>query len=83
MRKPDEWAEGTIPGARTIFVGELEQRLGEMPQTGEIVTMCSVGHRGGLAASILARHGRRVVNFLGGYNAWKQSELGHKKDRAA
>lgn len=83
VRKPDEWAEGSIPGARTIFVGEIEQRLSEVPQTGEIVTMCSVGHRGSLAASILARHGRRAANYLGGYNAWKQGELGHKKDQAA
>lgn len=55
---------------------DLEQRLAELPKTGEIVTMCSVGHRGGMAASILARNGRRAVNYLGGYNAWKQAEPG-------
>ena len=35
--------------------------------------MCSVGHRGGLAASIMERHGLRALNYLGGYTAWKKT----------
>ncbi len=71
VRKPDEWEEGSIPGALRIFVGDLEARIGELPQGRELVTMCSVGHRGGLAASMLERHGLRPLNYLGGYTAWK------------
>lgn len=74
VREPQERTHGTIPGALEIFVGELEGRLGELPRGGELVTMCSVGNRGSLAASMLARRGRRVLNFLGGYNAWKRTE---------
>ena len=73
VRKPDEWAEGTIEGARTIFVGDLEKKIGELPKDTLLVSMCTVGHRGGLGASILARHGLRTANYLGGYTAWKQT----------
>lgn len=74
VRKPDESSAGTIPGALRIFVGELADKLEQIPRGPEIVTMCSVGHRAGLAASILARHGyRRVYNYLGGYQAWTRS----------
>jgi hydroxyacylglutathione hydrolase len=71
VRKPSEWQQGTIEGARAIFVGELEQRLDDLPRAAPVVTMCSVGHRGGIAASILVKHGfREVYNYLGGYTAW-------------
>lgn len=71
VRAPGEHAQGTIEGASEIFVGELEKRLDELPRDRPVVTMCSVGHRGGIAASILARHGfRAVYNYLGGYQAW-------------
>lgn len=70
VRKPDEVDEGTIAGARPIFVGDLERRMHELSGSATIITMCSVGHRGSLAASILQRRGRRAVNYLGGYRAW-------------
>lgn len=73
VRKPDEWEEGSIDGAEKIFVGELEQKLDRIPRDQTLVAMCSVGHRGGLAASILARHGfRDVYNYLGGFTAWSR-----------
>lgn len=71
VRKPAEVDRGTLDGAQAIFVGELEKRIAEVPRDRPVVTMCSVGHRGGIAASILARHGvRQIFNYLGGYGAW-------------
>jgi hydroxyacylglutathione hydrolase len=71
VRAPAERAHGTIEGAYPIFVGDLEKRLDALPRDQAVVTMCSVGHRGGIAASVLARHGfRAVYNYLGGYQAW-------------
>jgi hydroxyacylglutathione hydrolase len=71
VRKPAEVKEGTLKGAQAIFVGELEKRVREVPRDRPVVTMCSVGHRAGIAASILARHGHpKVFNYLGGYTAW-------------
>jgi hydroxyacylglutathione hydrolase len=71
VRAPGEWEQGTIDGASNIFVGELEKRQGELARDQPVVTMCSVGHRGAIAASILVKHGfREVYNYLGGYQAW-------------
>ena len=43
----------------------------EIPRDKEIVVMCTVGNRGGLAASILLRAGfKGVHNVLGGFEAW-------------
>ena len=73
VRKPDEWEQGAIDGAEHIFLGHLEDRLGDLPRDRDIVTVCSVGHRGGVAASLLAKHGfDRANNYLGGFTAWSQ-----------
>lgn len=75
VRKPAESAAGTIEGAARIFVGELEERRGELDPSRPVVAMCSVGHRGGVGASLLARHGfEQVYNLLGGYQAWQAQE---------
>lgn len=80
VRKPDEVQEGTLAGAQPIFVGDLERRLDRIPRGATLVSMCSVGHRGGLGASILSRHGfEHVYNYLGGYAAW-QRHAGEEKE---
>ncbi len=69
--------EGHIRGARHIFVGDLEERLGELgvKKDEPLAVTCSVGHRGSLAVSMLERHGyEHVFNLLGGMTAW------HKQD---
>ncbi len=73
VRGKDEYASGHIPGAVNIYIGELEGRLHEVPQDLPVVSICAVGHRGGLGASILKRHGYdRAFNLLGGTTAWKE-----------
>jgi hydroxyacylglutathione hydrolase len=77
VRKPDEWEEGTLEDAQQVFVGHLQSRLDELPRDRPLVTMCSVGHRAGIAASLLKREGfEQVHNYLGGYTAWSQQEQG-------
>jgi len=66
VRQPNEWAEGTIPGSRTIFVGDLRDRVGEVPADGEVWTACRSGHRAAIAASLLDREGVVVRVVLGG-----------------
>lgn len=70
--------EGHIAGARHIYVGDLDRRARELRSFKEapIVVTCSVGHRAGLAASVLARHGfTNVSNLLGGMTAWQKLGL--------
>jgi len=76
VRDEYEWNEKHIPGAIHQFVGYLEERLPQLPKDSEIVVHCDVGHRSGLAVSILKRHGfTRTYNMLGGISAWKELGL--------
>jgi hydroxyacylglutathione hydrolase len=73
VREKEEYAEGHIPGAVNIYVGELEKRLAEVPSDRPVVSVCSMGNRSGLGASILARDGfTGVYNLIGGMTAWKE-----------
>ncbi|MGH2572925.1 MAG: MBL fold metallo-hydrolase [Actinomycetota bacterium] len=60
VRQQREWDAGHIPGSRHIFVGDLRDRLGEVPRHREIWTACSTGHRAAIAASLLDRSGAAV-----------------------
>ena len=70
-RGQDEWDSGHIAGSLHLYVGYLEQRLGELPNDKPIAVICNVGHRAGLGASILIRAGYSTVyNVLGSVKAW-------------
>jgi glyoxylase-like metal-dependent hydrolase (beta-lactamase superfamily II)/rhodanese-related sulfurtransferase len=61
VRQPIEWRDdGTVPGARTIFVGELPARLAELPRDRRITVLCRSGQRAAIAASLLAGAGFEV-----------------------
>jgi hydroxyacylglutathione hydrolase len=77
--------EGHIASASHMFVGYLDKHLERMtPQLNKqepIAVTCSVGHRAGLATSILLRHGfERVSNLLGGMTAWNKLQLRTVRD---
>jgi membrane protein DedA with SNARE-associated domain/rhodanese-related sulfurtransferase len=62
-----------IPGALALDVGDLDQRLGELPADGEIVFYCSCPNEA--SAAVVARHlidrgYTRVRPLLGGLEAW-------------
>lgn len=78
VRDPDEFASGHIPEARNRYVGDLRESLAELnlEMQRPIVVTCSVGHRAGLAVSILRRAGYADVrNLLGGMKAWQALDL--------
>jgi hydroxyacylglutathione hydrolase len=76
--------EGHIPGAHHLYVGYLEAHLGlirtALGERASIAVTCSVGHRSGLAVSLLERQGfRNVKNLLGGMTAWRALKLPDEK----
>ncbi|MBZ2209587.1 MBL fold metallo-hydrolase [Massilia sp. R798] len=76
VRDDMEWEEKHIPGAHHMFVGYLEANPLQVPHERKIVVHCSVGHRAGLAVSILRRQGfSNVYNMLGGLTAWEKLDL--------
>lgn len=76
VRQPEEWEEVHIPGATLIPLGELSQRLSELPKDQEIVVYCRSGNRSQSGAEILAKNGfNSVTSMAGGINEW--SAAGH------
>lgn len=72
VREPDEWDAGHIPGALHIPLGELPQRLGELPD-GDLVVVCRSGGRSARAVAWLAQNGYDALNLDGGMTAWSRA----------
>jgi hydroxyacylglutathione hydrolase len=71
VRNDSEWAEGHIPSAVHIPLGQLQARIDEVPKDAPLVVQCQLGGRSAIAASILQQSGRKnVTNLTGGYAAW-------------
>jgi NADPH-dependent 2,4-dienoyl-CoA reductase/sulfur reductase-like enzyme/rhodanese-related sulfurtransferase len=71
VRTRAETSAGAVPGAVNIPLGELRQRLGELPRDREIWVHCGVGQRSYYAARILKQHGFRARNLSGGFQTCK------------
>lgn len=67
VREESELAEtGRLPGAHHIFLGDLPERLDQVPKDKPVTAFCGSGQRAIIAASILKQHGfGRVENSLG------------------
>jgi hydroxyacylglutathione hydrolase len=72
VRRSDEWREGHIPGALHIHVGDLAQRMHELPKQPPIMTICRSGHRAEIAASMIAAIGREVIAMRDGMEEWQK-----------
>ena len=74
VREADEWAAGHAPGAVHIPLGELPSRLGELPETDDVVAVvCRSGGRSARAVQWLAHQGYDVVNVEGGMLEWQRA----------
>jgi hydroxyacylglutathione hydrolase len=82
VRNPGETAGGAIPGAATIPLPQLTERMGELDPARPTVLYCASGYRSSIAASALAAAGfDDVSDLLGGYEAWKaQHSDGREKE---
>ena len=68
-------SSGHAPGARHIPLSHLPARMKDLPPQRTVVTVCRSGHRSALAARMLAREGREVINLSGGMHAWARAGL--------
>ena len=69
VRDADEVAElGKLKNAVNIPLGELRDRIGELPNDRRIIAYCQKGQRGYLAVCLLRGHGFvNIANLRGGY----------------
>jgi hydroxyacylglutathione hydrolase len=71
VRRNSEYQKEHIEGAVHIYVGELQNRIDEVPRDKPLAVICSVGRRASIGASLLLRAGfPKVYNVLGGMDAW-------------
>jgi glyoxylase-like metal-dependent hydrolase (beta-lactamase superfamily II)/rhodanese-related sulfurtransferase len=85
VRNPGEAAAGVIPGAATMPLPQLTERIDELDPGRPTVVYCASGYRSSIAASVLAAAGfDDVSDLLGGYEAWKgQQQRGREKEPKA
>ena len=82
VREPAEVAQGKIARAKSIPLGELRNRIGELEKhkTKPIIMVCRSGSRSAGACGILSKQGfTEVYNLAGGMIAWQQSNLPTEK----
>jgi hydroxyacylglutathione hydrolase len=67
--------EGFIEGSFHMPLNHLEDRIDEVPGQ-PLVVHCAGGYRSAIACSLLQKHGREnILDLVGGFAAWKASEL--------
>lgn len=75
VREPEEWHAGRAPEAVHVPLGELGNRLGELPADRDLIIVCRSGARSDRAATALASLGFRASNLAGGMRAWHAASL--------
>ena len=73
VRQPDEWEEFRAPGAVLIPLGEVPERVEEIPSVETVYVICRSGSRSAKAVEFLLAQGYDAVNVAGGSLAWQQA----------
>ena len=84
VRERAEFAGGRVAGAKSLPLGELEQRLAELDRVKPIYVMCRTGRRSAEAQQKLQKRGfTDVTNVAGGFEAWEKAGLPTERDANA
>lgn len=70
VREAEEVAEGTIPGAVHIPLGEVPERVNELDKSKSYIIICRSGGRSGNATDFLEAQGYDATNMVGGMLDW-------------
>ena len=73
VRQPEEWVDAHIDGAVLVPLGDLPDRVDELPTDRELMVICRSGNRSAVATNALNASGREAVNVAGGMLAWIDS----------
>lgn len=76
VREDDEYADGHIPQARHIPLGEVVDRQSEFPVDSTFYVVCAMGGRSARAVEFLRSSGLDAVNVAGGTQEWIASGRG-------
>lgn len=70
VRDEFELISGTMPNSINIPLGELRERLNEIPRDKKVYVTCQVGLRGYIACRILEQNGLKCTNIDGGVKTY-------------
>ena len=71
VREPSEVVCGKIPGSLNIPLGQVRERIDEIPKDKLIVLSCKTGKTSYIAERILKAKGYNCKNLSGSYFTWK------------
>lgn len=74
VREDDEWEAGHAPGALHIPLGELADRIDELPD-GDLMIVCRKGGRSANATDILSANGIEAWDLTDGMQGWAKNGL--------
>ncbi|QCO98279.1 rhodanese-like domain-containing protein [Arthrobacter sp. 24S4-2] len=75
VRETAEVADGMIPGAKHIALGELAGRLNELDRSQPVIAVCRSGRRSAAAAGQLTAAGFTAYTVPGGMLDWTAAGL--------
>lgn len=75
VREPDEWQVEHVPAARLVPMGQVKDRVAELPRDRRIVVVCRSGGRSAAVTDSLRTWGFDAVNLAGGMLAWAEAGL--------
>lgn len=74
VREDYEYAEGHVPGAVLLPLGQIPNRLNDIPKDKTVLVVCRSGNRSNQATQFLREQGfDNVHNMTGGMNSWQQA----------
>ena len=78
VREEYEVSNGSIQNVVNIPLGQLRDRLNEIPKDRKIYVCCQVGLRGYIACTILNQYGYNTSNIDGGYKTYSSIKNAEK-----
>ena len=73
VREPGEYAQGHVPGARLVPMGQLPSRLGELDRAARVYVVCASGGRSSAMVDVLIAAGFDAVSVAGGTTGWQRA----------
>lgn len=70
VREPFEYVNGHVPGAGLMPMGQVPQRMAELPRDQQVYVICQSGNRSLTVTNYLRSAGYDAVSVAGGTGGW-------------
>ncbi|GAA1435999.1 hypothetical protein GCM10009616_34700 [Microlunatus lacustris] len=73
VRDPEEYVTGHVPGATSVPMDQLPDRLAEIDRSQPVFVICQSGRRSAAMTEVLLSHGFDAHSVSGGTAAWTKT----------